>query len=74
MSNSLWLPILVQFGFGAVLGGIGLYAGLSSGYLSWDKSEDRNTVYLMVGGYFAFLIVYCLFTFYLPFVPEPIQP
>ena len=74
MYDSLWLPILVQFGLGAALGGVGLYAGLSSGYLSWEKAEDRGTVYLLVGGYLAFLLVYCLFTFYLPFVPEPIKP
>lgn len=74
MYDALWLPILVQFGVGAVLGGIGLYAGLSSGYIRWENAEDRGTVYLLVGGYVAFLVVYCLFTFYLPFVPEPVTP
>ena len=72
MYDSLWLPIVVQFGFGAVLFGIGMYAGISSGYLSWKRAKDRGTIYILVGGYIAFLVLYCLFTFYLPFIPEPV--
>lgn len=69
MSAARWLPILVQFGVGAILGGIGLWAGLSSGYLDWQHADDRRTVYLLVAGYFVFLLFSCLFTFYLPFLP-----
>jgi hypothetical protein len=74
MDSSRWLPILIQFGIGAVLGGVGLWAGLKSGYLDWYDSDDRTTAYVLVAGYIAFLLVYCLFTFYLPFVPEVTQP
>ncbi len=68
------LPILVQFGIGALLGGVGLWAGLKSGYTDWHEPEDRRVLYILVAGYIAFLIVSCLFTFYLPFVPEPPTP
>ncbi len=74
MDSSRWLPILIQFGIGAVLGSVGLWAGLKSGYLDWTDPDDRNTLYVLVAGYIAFLLVSCLFTFYLPFVPEVPQP
>ena len=68
-----WLPIIVQFGVGAVLGGIGLWAGIKSGYLDWNDSEDRNTFLVLIAGYIVLLLVCCLFTCYLPFVPEATQ-
>ena len=68
-----WLPIIVQFGVGAILGGIGLWAGIKSGYLDWNDSEDRNTFLVLIAGYIVLLLVCCLFTFYLPFVPEATQ-
>ena len=74
MDSSRWLPIVIQFGFGAVLGSVGLLAGLKSGYLEWHNPDDRRTFYVLIAGYIAFLLVSCLFTFYLPFVPKAPTP
>ncbi len=74
MEFSRVLPIIMQFGFGALLGGVGLWAGLKSGYIDWHEPEDRRTLYILVAGYIAFLLASCLFTFYLPFVPEAPTP
>lgn len=68
------LPILVQFGVGAALCGIGVWAGLRSGYLDLGLSRDRRIIVIVFGGYFALLLLAVAFTFWLPFaVPEP-QP
>ena len=74
MDSSRILPIIVQFGIGALLGGVGLWAGLKSGYVDWRETEDRRVFYILVAGYIAFLLASCLFTFYLPFVPEHPTP
>ena len=73
MEFTRWLPILIQFGVGGILGGVGLWAGIKSGYVEWNNSEDRNTVLILIAGYFVLLLISCLFTFYLPFVPETLK-
>ncbi len=74
MTYARWLPIIVQFGIGALLGGIGLWGGIVSGYLDWRNSEDQGALYLLIAGYILFLLAACLFTFYLPFIPETAAP
>ncbi len=74
MELSRVLPILIQFGIGALLGGVGLWAGIKSGYVDLREPDGRRTIFILVAGYIAFLVAYCLFTFYLPFVPEPPTP
>lgn len=59
-------PIFVQFGVGAVLCGIGLYCGYSSGYIERGSSSSRRLLTVVVGGYLALLAVTLLFTFVLP--------
>jgi len=66
------LPILVQFGVGAVLCGIGVWAGLKSGYLDLELKRDRKIIVIVVIGYLGLLLFYSAFTFWLPYVlPEP---
>ena len=62
------LPILVQFGGGALLCWVGVHAGLKSGYLDLNLAQDRRALVIVVGGYLALLVLYCAFTFWLPFM------
>lgn len=59
-------PLVCQFGVGAVLCGIGLWCGLSSGYLDLKFGEDRRAVWVVVIGFVALLVLSGLFTFWLP--------
>ena len=68
VSNHL-LPILVEFSVGAVLCAIGIWCGISSGYLDLAQRRNRSMVAIIVAGYVGLLIFYGLFTFWLPFVP-----
>ena len=52
------LPIVVQFGIGAVLCLIGIVAGLRSGYLDLKLAEDRRMIGLIAAGYFGLLALY----------------
>lgn len=61
-------PIICQFGVGGLLCLIGLWAGLSSGYLDLKLQEDRRMVGIIIGGYVGLLVLSCFFTFWLPFV------
>ncbi|MBI2423912.1 MAG: hypothetical protein HYV27_13860 [Candidatus Hydrogenedentes bacterium] len=66
------LPILVQFGVGAILCAAGLVAGWRSGYLDLSLADDRREVLIIIGGFAALLLLSCIFTFWLPMVlPEP---
>lgn len=66
------LPILVQFGGGAVLCLVGVVAGLRSGYLDPKLPDDRRAVFMIAAGFVALLLLCCAFTFWLPTVlPEP---
>ena len=67
-------PIVCQFGIGAVLCALGTWAGIRSGYLDLGNPGDRRIVVVIVVGYVALLILSCLFTFWLPFVPAEAAP
>ncbi len=67
-------PIICQFGIGALLCGLGVWAGLSSGYLNRDDPADRRMVEIFAAGYLILLALSCAFTFWLPFIPEGIAP
>lgn len=62
-------PIICQFGFGAVLCTIGIWCGLSSGYLDLTHRDDRRLLVAIWAGYFGLLILACVFTFWLPHLP-----
>ncbi len=63
------LPILVEFGVGAVLCAIGVWCGVSSGYINLKDPRDQRIVWTIVGGFVGLLIFYCAFTFWLPYLP-----
>lgn len=61
-------PIFCQFGVGGLLCGIGIWAGLSSGYLDLKLRDDRRLLWVIFGGFLGLLLLSCAFTFWLPFV------
>ncbi len=61
-------PILCQFGIGGLLCIVGVWAGLSSGYLDMNLKDDRRLIAVIVGGFVGLLVLSCAFTFWLPFV------
>lgn len=63
------LPIVVEFGIGAVLCAIGIWCGVSSGYLDLKDSRDQRMIAMIVAGFAGLLVFYCAFTFWLPFLP-----
>ena len=63
-------PIILQFGVGAVLCGIGVVCGLRSGFLDLDTDDGKRLLKIIIGGFIAMLILSCIFTFWLPFVPK----
>lgn len=65
----IW-PFIIQFGIGFALAGLGVWAGLSSGYLSMKRPEDRRSVVIVAAGCLALLALYGAFTFWLPWLPE----
>ena len=69
----IW-PILCQFGIGGILGLVGLWAGLSSGYLDLTLAHHRKLLGVLLGGYALLLLFSCAFTFWLPFVGERVAP
>ena len=64
-----WLPIVVQFGLGAVLAAIGLWCGFKSGYLTAVYREDRRLLWTFGAGFLLLLVFSILFTFVLPYWP-----
>ena len=62
-------PVLCQFGVGAALCFVGMWAGIRSGYLDMENPGDRRVVGIILLGYLGLLILSCIFTFWLPFVP-----
>ncbi len=68
------LPIFVQFGIGALLCAVGIWAGLRGGYLDWKHPEDKRLLVIIAAGYLGLLVLSCAFTFWLPFLPEGGQP
>lgn len=67
-------PIVVQFGVGALLCAVGLWAGVSSGYVDLKLPRDRRAIVIIVFGFVALLALAGAFTFWLPFVPEEVTP
>ena len=67
-------PIIVQFGVGAVLCAIGVWAGISSGYLDLKIPEDKRALWVIVGGFVGLLLLSAAFTFWLPNIPAEASP
>jgi hypothetical protein len=63
-------PVVLQYGVGAVLCAIGVWCGLRSGYLDLQYREDRRALWIIIGGFIGMLLLSCVFTFWLPFVPR----
>lgn len=61
-------PIVVQFGVGSILCLVGVWAGLTSGFLDLKLPADRRSIGYIVGGFVGLLILACVFTFWLPYV------
>lgn len=59
-------PIVVQFGVGAILCIVGVWAGISSGFVDFKLPQDRRAVGIIIAGYAGLLILACIFTFWLP--------
>ena len=62
------LPIVCQFGIGALLCAVGVWAGWRSGYLTLSNREDRRIVIVIAAGFLGLLALSCAFTFWLPYV------
>jgi len=71
--SRVW-PLICQYGIGAVLCMVGLWAGLRGRYLDLRLADDRRLVAVLVGGYLLMLALVCVFTFWAPFWPEGAQP
>jgi len=63
--SRVW-PIVCEFGVGGALGAIGIWAGLTSGYLCLKRRDDRRLLAVLIGGYLLLLAGYCLLTFMAP--------
>ena len=61
------LPIICQFGIGAILCAIGIWCGLRGGYLDLKIPEDRRLLVTLIGGFLFMLLLACFFTFVAPF-------
>ena len=61
------LPIICQFGVGAILCLIGIWCGLRGGYLNLKIPEDRRLLAVLIGGFAFMLLLACIFTFFAPF-------
>jgi hypothetical protein len=59
-------PIVCEFGVGAVLCVLGIWAGLRGGYLNLRIAEDRRLLAILIGGYLLLLALMCVFTFLAP--------
>ncbi len=62
-------PVICQYGIGALLMALGIWAGLSSGYLDLNRTDDRRLMSILIGGFLLMLAFVCVFTFWAPFVP-----
>ena len=63
-------PIVLQFGLGTFLCGIGVWCGIRSGILDLNHAEGKRMLAIIIGGFLAMLALVSLFTFWLPFVPK----
>lgn len=62
-------PFLWQFGLGGGLCFLGIWCGITSGYIDRTIRSDRRLIYYLVGGYLALFLLYSAFTFWLPNLP-----
>lgn len=69
MDISRILPLVCEFGIGAVLMAVGVWGGVRGGYLNLTRRGDRALVWTFAAGYMLLLAVYSLFTFWLPSLP-----
>ena len=67
-------PIVLQYGVGAFLCGIGVWYGLKSGFLDLKSGDGKRMLAVIIGGFLAMLALVCVFTFWLPFVPKGVAP
>ena len=68
------LPIVIEFGIGGLLCLIGIFAGLKSGYLDLGIRGNRRLLVVLGSGFAALLVLYCAFTFWLPFAGAEVTP
>ena len=61
------LPVICQFGIGAILCFIGICCGLRGGYLDLKIADDRRMLAVLIGGFVFLLALACFFTFFAPF-------
>ncbi|MFO7973835.1 MAG: hypothetical protein R6V12_04295 [Candidatus Hydrogenedentota bacterium] len=62
-------PIVCQYGIGGILLAIGIWSGISGGYLDLKHPRDRRLLYILAGGFLFLLVLVSVFTFWLPYVP-----
>ncbi len=67
-------PIAIEFGFGGLLCLIGIRAGITSGYLDLKLRGNRRLLAVLISGFVALLLLYCAFTFWLPFTGGEAAP
>jgi len=67
-------PIVIEYGFGAVLCAVGIWCGISSGYLDLKIAANRRLIAIVIGGYIALLLLVCFFTFVAPFWGGEVHP
>lgn len=63
------LPLVCEFGIGAVLMAVGVWGGLRGEYLNLTRRGDRALLWTFGAGFVLLLAVYSLFTFWLPGPP-----
>ncbi|MEA3364357.1 MAG: hypothetical protein U9Q79_01845 [Candidatus Hydrogenedentes bacterium] len=61
-------PIICQYGVGGLLLAIGIWSGISSGYLDLKFARDRRLLYILGGGFLFLLVLVSIFTFWLPYL------
>lgn len=66
MEMSRILPILCQFGIGALLCLMGTWTAWRCGYLDLQYAENRRMLAVIIAGYVGLLLLNCVFTFWLP--------
>ena len=71
--SRVW-PIVVQYGVGAVLCLVGVWFGWKSGYLDLKQPGDRRLLAVFAAGFLGLLLLVCIFTFWLPFLPKEVTP
>jgi ACR3 family arsenite efflux pump ArsB len=61
-------PIVCQYSVGGILLALGIWSGISSGYLDLNQGRDRRLLYILAGGFLFLLVLVSIFTFWLPYV------